>query len=104
MVMNVTREEVELLLNKMAMSVGVKVLRFKRYSKHPDDGHLYTVLCQALTNIPSYTKYVTWVANIAPGCEGFGHGHYYEGYGHEYSPEEILAKAEEDYREREFRG
>lgn len=102
MVMNVTREEVEQLLNKMAMSLGVKVLRFKRYSKHPEDSHLYTVLCEAILKDKSYHKYITWVANICPGIEGFGHGHYYEGYTHEVSADTLLEKAKEDYNNREF--
>ncbi len=45
---------------------------------------------------PQYDKYVTWLHNSDPGCEGFAEGHYFEQFG----GEDYAARAWKSFAER----
>ena len=52
---------------------GWELLRERRYSTNPGDGHLRVLLCR---DKEDHNRYVTWVYNTeAQGC---GSGHYIE--------------------------
>jgi hypothetical protein len=87
--------EVKEKLETIAKRQNVELLDYKLYSNHPDDTHLYTVLCKKHDK-----KYITWVANTSEGCEGFGNGHYFEDLWNKHTQEDLEMNAIADYNNR----
>lgn len=54
-------------IEEACKKVGYEVLKYKRYSNHPDDSHLFTVLAY------NGTQYVTWIFNNSTDRLNLGH-------------------------------
>ena len=90
-----TKEMILSKLKEIAANKKVELLEYRRFSEHKDDDYLYVVLCKI-----NDMKYVTWVANIEEGCEGFFVGNYFESYNGKLTSKEIYERALLDYEKR----
>jgi hypothetical protein len=73
---------------------GYEVINIRKASSHPDDAHLFYVLCFTETNYG--IKYATWLYNADVASTNFGH--YFEGYEKfGMNPNEAFEDAKHDF-------